>query len=473
VSTSRVSLRFWLAAGYTALLAVMLAVFGVLLFFGMQRALLDEMDKRLQVRADQLAALLQPEPGTSGSSSLPSGTIDVSAISSLDDPVVYAQLRDLDGGLLASSGNLAGNVLPLSPDAIARITSGSQPSIRDARVGNQRLRSLATTLDVNGRPAAILQVAESRRPLDQTLGDLRLLLILLGAIACGGAGLLGWAITRRGLRPLSSVADQASSIARSREFEKRVEAPNPVAEVELLATTINELLTTIDAVLRRHREFLADTSHELRNPLLVVQGNLELLDMIDDPAAREECVREARQQVERMTRLVNDLLSLAQMESGLLLEPRSMDLSETVARTVRSFERRVTDRTFAVEQSGPVLLTADEGRIEQVLVNLLDNAVRHTQPGGNITIQAGADKLNACLRVTDDGEGIVPEHLPHLFDRFYKVGAGEHSLRMGFGLPIVKRVVEGHGGTVKIESQPGAGTSVTISLPLQGPASRD
>src|SRR5581483_12288215 len=103
-----------------------------------------------------------------------------------------------------------------------------------------------------------------------------------------------------------------------------VHAPASVAEAGLVAGTINELLITIDGVLRRHREFLADTSHELRNPLLAVRGNLELLDMVDDPEAREECVREARQQVERMSRLVNDLLSLAQLETGLLLQPRSM-----------------------------------------------------------------------------------------------------------------------------------------------------
>jgi len=447
----------------------MLSAFGVLLFFGLQRALLNEMDKRLAVRADQLQALLRPEADTSGSSRLPSGTIDLSAVTNLDDPVVYVQVRDLNGQLLASSGNLGGNVLPLSADAVSHINATGQTSIRDFDVGNQHLRSLATGLDVEGKPVAILQVAESRRPLDQTLGDLRLLLILLGVAACGGAGLLGWAITRRGLRPLNAVAQQASSIAHSREFEQRVEAPGSVAEVDLLAGTINELLTTIDGVLRRHREFLADTSHELRNPLLAVRGNLELLDMVDDPEAREECVREARQQVERMSRLVNDLLSLAQIEAGLLLEPKPIDLSKTVLRTVRPFQRRVLDRTFTVQQPGPIPLVADEGRLEQVLVNLLDNAVRHTRAGGHISVEVGTGNGQACISVSDDGEGIAPEHLPHLFDRFYKVGAGNHSLRMGFGLPIVKRVVEGHGGSVTVESQPGQGTRFTVALPLTRP----
>jgi two-component system OmpR family sensor kinase len=462
-----VSLRFWLAAGYTALLAVMLAAFGVLLLLGMQRALQNEMDKRLQVRADQLQAQLEP---SSGGQTLPTGTIDLSRITNLDDPVVYAQVRDLDGRLLASSTNLGNNALPLSGDAIQHIAAGQDSSIRDVSIGNLPVRSLATALKVQGAPAAILQVAESRRPLDRTLSDLRLLLALLGIAACGGAGLLGWGITRRGLRPLNAVARQASDIARSREFDQRVEAGAPVTEVDLLAGTINELLTTIDGVLRRHREFLADTSHELRNPLLAVRGNLELLDMVDDPAAREECIREARQQVERMTRLVNDLLSLAQIESGLLLEPKPMDLSETALRTVRSFQRREMERSFVVEQPGPVPLTADEGRIEQVLVNLLDNAVRHTSPGGHITVRVATENGRALVSVADDGEGIAPEHLPHLFDRFYRVGPAGHSLRLGFGLPIVKRVVEGHGGTVTVESQPGRGTCFRVSLPLNGPA---
>jgi two-component system, OmpR family, sensor kinase len=449
---------------------VILAGFGALLFFGMQRALLEEMDKRLEVRADQLQALLQPAPDSGGASRLPAGTIDVAAITSLDDPVVYAEVRALDGRLLAASANLGANALPLSADAIARLTGGQQSSIRDVRIGSQPARSLAAPLEVGGQPVAILQVAESRRPLDQTLGDLRLLLALLGAVACGGAGLLGWFITRRALRPLNVVAGQASAIARGREFERRVQAPASVAEVDLLADTINELLTTIDATLRRHREFLADTSHELRNPLLAVRGNLELLDMIDDPEAREECLREARQQVERMSRLVNDLLSLAQVEAGLLIEPKPMDLAALAARTVHSFERRVPDRRFGVRHSGPAPLVADEGRLEQVLVNLLDNAVRHTRPGGCISVEVAAGGDEACLSVADDGEGIAPEHLPHLFDRSYRVAGGDHALHMGFGLPIVKRVVEGHGGRVAADSRPGQGARFTVWLPREASA---
>ncbi|MFI5268615.1 MAG: sensor histidine kinase, partial [Chloroflexota bacterium] len=176
----------------------------------------------------------------------------------------------------------------------------------------------------------------------------------------------------------------------------------------------------------------------------------------------------ARQQVERMSRLIADLLSLAQIEAGLLIESKPMDLSQLVARTVRSFELRVKDRRFVVEQPESIELVADEGRIEQVLVNLLDNAVRHTGTNGAIIVRVSSGNGMASLTVADDGEGIAPEHLPHLFDRFYRIGAGEHSLRMGFGLPIVKRLVEGHGGRVSVESQPGRGTELTVLLPLAG-----
>jgi two-component system OmpR family sensor kinase len=461
-----VPLRVWLAVGYTALLGVVMAIFGLLLFLGMQRALQTEMDKRLEVRADQVAGLLHADGFSAGIVASQSGTAGLSAVTDLEDPVVYAQVRDLHGTLLAASASLQGDVLPLDETEIRHVLAGQQ-TIKDVRSRDQPLRALATVLPKDEEPAAILQLAESRRPLNQTLADLRRLLILLGISVCGAAAILGWVITSRGLHPLSVVARQARSIASDRDFARRVHVPASVAEAGLVAGTINELLITIDAVLQRHREFLADTSHELRNPLLAVRGNLELLDMMQEPQEREQCLREARQQVERMSRLVADLLSLAQIEAGLLIEPKPMDLGTLVSRTVASFERRAPDRTFVVERPQSLPLLADEGRLEQVLTNLLDNAVRHTGPGGTIALRVESRDDLAYLRVADDGEGIAPERLLHLFERPYRKSAGSTStFRMGFGLPIVKRLVEGHGGRVSVESALGHGTTFTICLPL-------
>jgi two-component system OmpR family sensor kinase len=467
VKSKRVTLGIWLAVGYTALLGVVLASFGLLLFLGMQRALQAEMDKRLEVRAGQLAQLLRANAGNASPFIAAMPGVDTSTtVTGPGDPAVYAQVRDLQGTVLEASSNLRGSALPLDQAEIKRVLAG-QRIVKDGRIGDEPLRSLAIVLTEDKQPAAILQIAESRRSLDQTLSDLRHLLMLLGICACATAGALGWAITSRGLRPLAAVVSQARSIAGDRDFERRVDVPVSVAEAGLVAETINHLLATIDAVLQRHREFLADTSHELRNPLLVVRGNLELLDMLTEPEEREQCLSEARQQVERISRLVGDLLSLAQIEAGLVIEPKMMDLGRLLTRTIRSFEQRVSERTFVIEQAQSLPLVADEGRLEQVLTNLLDNAVRHTAPHGTITVRAENRDGLALLSVIDDGEGIAPEHLRYLFERFYRVGADSAStLRMGFGLPIVKRLVEGHGGRVTVESALGQGTRFSVWLPM-------
>src|SRR5581483_7524196 len=154
----------------------------------------------------------------------------------------------------------------------------------------------------------------------------RILLFALGLGAVLIAGSVGWLVAHRGLRLLNAISKQATTIAAQRDFSRRLAVTGPTDEVVRLAQTIDHLLATVNDTLRAHRDFVADTSHELRNPLLALHTNLDLLDRVASPEAREECLIEAREQVERMSRLVSDLLLLAQVEAGQVIERKPVDL---------------------------------------------------------------------------------------------------------------------------------------------------
>jgi signal transduction histidine kinase len=196
---------------------------------------------------------------------------------------------------------------------------------------------------------------------------------------------------------------------------------------------------------------------------------MELLDRLTDRAARAECRQEARQQVERMSRLVSDLLVLAQVEAGQLVERRPVALRPLVERAARAATARARGQRIALAIDADAELLGDEDRLAQVLDNLVNNALRHTPPGGVVTLRLEAQESCARLIVADTGRGIAAEHLPHVFERFYRAdkararpGGGT-----GLGLAIVKHLAEAHGGWVTAESVPGQGTRFTVWLPLR------
>ncbi|ASS65091.1 MULTISPECIES: ATP-binding protein [unclassified Paenibacillus] len=230
------------------------------------------------------------------------------------------------------------------------------------------------------------------------------------------------------------------------------------------------------------RDFVANVSHEIRTPLSMLQGYSEALldDIAGSPEERRELVQVIHDESLRMGRLVKDLLDLARMEAGHVeLNFNSVDLDGLVSRVVHKFQVYSMDRDIKIEYRSPeeavILAEADEDRLEQVLTNLLDNAVRHSSDGSAIRLTLGrtndAGGTAAVLKVADEGQGIPADDLPYIFERFYKAdkarkrGAGGGT---GLGLAIVRNIVDAHGGTIRAESTEGVGTSFTLLLPVEG-----
>jgi len=294
--------------------------------------------------------------------------------------------------------------------------------------------------------------------------------MLVTAVAVGLVGLvLGSLLVRQIIAPAGAMSAAAEAIAAG-DLSRRV----PVAtddEIGRLGRSFNRMAESLARAEALRRDMIADIAHELRTPLSVIQGNLEaLLDGVF-PLDREH-VAAVHEETLLLSRLVSDLRDLALAEAGeLRLELSATDVAEVIARTVEGFQAQATEKvvTLTVELPAelPVVM-ADEQRLAQVLHNLLSNGLRHTPAGGTVTVRADRVGDEVQVAVADTGEGIPPEDLPYVFERFYRVDKSRARTTggSGLGLAIAKRIVEAHGGRIWARSWPGAGSTFAFSLPL-------
>jgi two-component system, OmpR family, sensor kinase len=463
-----VSLRLRLAAIFAVLLILTVAGFGLILFLAMGRALSAEMDRRLEVRASQVQLTIWPGTETLSVDGITSARLDLSPLLSLNAPTVYVQVVSPEGEVLARTANLEAAEFPVEPESLASARTGRR-GFGDLMVEDGHpVRILSVPIYARDRIAGVLQVGQSRLPLHRTMKELGTLLLALGLVAGAlGAVVCLW-VAGRGLRPLQTVAQRAREIAQQRNFHHRVGPLPQTDEVGQLARTVDYLLETVEGTLSRHREFVADTSHELRNPLLAIQTNLELLRKVESPTDQLECLEEASEQVRRMSRLVADLLLLAREDASQVVELQLVALNALVERAAGQARHGAEGRIIAIGECDPLHLKADEVRVAQMLANLVDNAIQHTSPTGHITLSLVQEGGWARITVADDGDGIPEADLPHIFERFYRSPRGKrrNSYGTGLGLAIVKHLAEAHGGRVTVESIEGIGSAFSIWLPL-------
>jgi heavy metal sensor kinase len=429
--------------------------------------LLDATDRQLQERAALLAERIAE---SEGDARLPA----VSSLIEFDSPGIYVELLTANGRVRDSSPNVPAGGLPTTPDVLRALQTNT-PTIATVTTGvDEDLRLLVLPL---GQPSGnLLIVAESLEPSQRALDQARSLLLVCGALALACAVLGAALLTGRALAPIKRLTGAAAEVARTGQYHQRVPVPLRNDEIGQLATTINELIATVEQTLGQQRQFLADTSHELRSPLTAVLANLDLLRRDLDAHERELSVREATAETQRMRRLVNDLLLLARSDVAQAIARAPVQVDAVVQETVAVVMRQHTDRQVDVQVERQLVVLGDRERLVQVVRNLLDNAVRYTPIGSWIVVRLQRQHGYAELTVADTGPGIPPEHLPHIWDRFYRVDKARSREYggSGLGLAIVKYIVEAHGGSARVASIEGRGTTFTITLPLasETPAAR-
>jgi signal transduction histidine kinase len=296
--------------------------------------------------------------------------------------------------------------------------------------------------------------------------------VLVGASAAGG---LSYLVTDRIIKPLIQMEEITKKFAAG-HLEERVPA-NEIPEVDQLASSFNRMAATLEGVEQRRQELVSDLTHELRTPLTVLRGYLEgLADGTIEPSA--DAYQRLSREVTRMQRLVNDLQELSKMEAGYLpIKVKLFDLYPLLASVVQKFADQLltedSPRLFLDYPPGTPAVLADPERVEQILVNLIGNALRHT-PTGSITVQVWQDMdtnsgaAMLWIAVIDTGEGISAEDLPHVFERFWRADRSRDrsSGGTGIGLAICRRLVELQGGSIEATSQLGQGSTFQFSLPV-------
>ncbi len=247
----------------------------------------------------------------------------------------------------------------------------------------------------------------------------------------------------------------------------------PDDEVGRLARTLDEMIGRLDDAFRRQRQFTGDASHELRTPLTVIKGEIDVsLQKDREPEDYRQVLLAVNEEVDHLIRLTGSLLTLARADAGRIpLTIEDVDIGEVVTGAVDQARSSARDKGVGmnVDPGPPVTLRADEDLLLQLLLNLLDNAIKYTAAGGEVTVGWGMNGRQVELRVRDTGIGIPSEHLPYLFNRFYRVDQVRSHAQggVGLGLAICRWVAEAHGGSIRVESTPDEGSVFMVSLPIQ------
>jgi two-component system OmpR family sensor kinase len=285
---------------------------------------------------------------------------------------------------------------------------------------------------------------------------------------------IGWVLAGAALRPIHRITQTAQAIGAEHNFSRRVDHEGPADEVGQLAFTFNDMLAELETAYRQledtlesQKRFVADASHELRTPLTTVRGNIELLRR-EPPIAfaeRMEILTDTTDEVDRLIRLVNQLLQLARADAGQELQREVFPVKPLLEDVCRQAKLLAPDTTIACEPAPDLLVQGDRDALKQVLLVLVDNSTTHSMPGTIIEIGARRTDDAIVLSVRDNGPGIPPDMLPHIFERFYRGEVSRSGPGAGLGLAIAKELVEAQEGTIRVESTPGKGSLVTVILP--------
>ena len=455
------SIRLRLTLWYVLLLAVILAAFSTGIYLTLRQNLYGNLDDSIETRANDLLAVMRYD----GERPTLSGRIPS------DNPnqgEQFVRVFDLAGEPTFDNSTPEGDI-PVDRGAVGAALAGKTVT-RTVDVSDETIRVRTLPIEPDGQISGVLEVGRSEGDVGDTLRTLLLVLgiaypVTLALASFGGAFLAG-----RALSPIDKLTRLARRVS-AKDLSQRLNLRLPDDEVGRLARTFDEMIARLDDAFRRQRQFTADASHELRTPLTAIKGQVEVaLRRRRDAAAYREVLQAVNEEVDRLIRLVGSLLTLARADAGQIpIALETVSLPELVAGAVEQVDPVAKQRDIELSASaGPaVTLQADEDLLLQLLLNLLDNAIKHTPAGGRVTVGWRVNGRQVELWVRDTGVGIAGEHLAHIFDRFYRVDKARSRAEggVGLGLSICRWIAEAHGGHISVRSAPGQGSTFTAGLP--------
>jgi two-component system, OmpR family, sensor kinase len=484
------SIRGRLTVWYAAALILSVAIFAVVLYLARRSATYQDLDRRIQSESNLIAGILAESYRARGV---------LVEKDSVGRPVliseVAAVLEVVPDFLLVTSQD--GQLLFGSPDArslgfaqfeqlsgltnSARVDSGSSVASASTIPRRYRITPNGPTLhyvirlvpEAGGQIGAILAGADTRSAELQVAQLVTTILIafLVGVVP---SVLVGRWIAGRALEPVDSMITEIREITDGRSLHRRLPVPMERDELGRLAATLNQMWTRLERSFVALRRFTADASHELKTPLTVVRAGVERA--ITRPGMQQEALvplEETLQEVNRMTELLDALLTLARADEGRAeLHRVPVDLREIIEEAGETGELLAEHAGVGIEirlPAAPLVVPVDRSRMRQLALNLIENAVKYTPRGGQVSVELAGDNGRAMFTVADTGIGIAPGDLPHVFDRFWRADSARtrtsERAGTGLGLAICKWIAEAHGGTIEVQSRPGRGTTFTVGLP--------
>jgi heavy metal sensor kinase len=456
------------------LIGTLLVAFSILVYSGLSVILHRYLDTRLLAFGEAWAVFIEDTTG-----SLPKFAHETAGASPPEhDTEENRELREvaLSITVLSADGRVAwrgpaAHAYPALPASALSDVLRGEIVYDTIRIPNApSVRRIALPVYRNGAVRYILQAESKMRFIEHALRQLAMLLVIISISILAMAWVGSRWVADQALTPVEALSNTAERISGS-SLKTRVSLNAPYAEFQRLAQTFNAMLERLQHVFEAQRRFIADAAHELKTPLTVIMGSLEVtLKKARSAEEYREVLIGNLGQVERMIALTRSLLMMARFAgerpplhvTSLAMEPLVKDLLGELA--VLAENRRIT---LAVDAKPTPRVLGDEGWVRHMLVNLLDNALRYTPSGGTVSVCIEEVGNTVVIAVKDTGPGIAPEHLPHLFERFYRTekARDRESGGFGLGLAIVKEIAEAHGGTVRVESEVGKGSVFTVTLP--------
>lgn len=385
---------------------------------------------------------------------------------------IGVEVFDAGGKLMASSGKSA-VALPEAPKLLAGTRPGERHledlPIETSPDQSSKYRVFSSPQMENGQVAYSVQVLSSLEPLNASLRHFKVIVFLLFPFIFILSGLVGAFLARVTMNPVSRMLETIRRIS-AENLKLRVAVPDSRDELQALAETFNGMLDRLEKAFTSQEQFIEDMAHELKTPLAAIKGELEVtLKRLRSAEDYASVLNSSLEEVNRIIGISENLLTLARYDADrLMLEKAPVDIGALVQETADQLTAPARQKgiTLGVTVAEPLTVSGDRAKLRQLLLNLLDNALKHTPTQGTVSVAVGRDQGRARLEISDTGEGIPDDELPHIFDRFYRGKASAGKAGFGLGLTIAKSVAEAHLGKIDVASRPSRGTTFTVFLPL-------
>lgn len=469
------SLRVKLTLWYVLILAIILIAFSSFLYFTLSKSLYRDVDRKLRSLAELIASesvMPLSKFGLNNVDQALEGLMNLKPIGK------FIQVLDESGKIGNKSENLKHIELPITLTALKNASRGIITFETSRSIGNIPLRIITYPIIEQGHPVKIIQIASSLEEVEDALNTLFIILIITVPSALLVAVLGGQFLAYKALKPVDYITQTARLIT-SKNLNQRIPPTKVKDEIGRLIETFNDMISRLDQSFRQIKQFTQDASHELKTPLTILKGEVEVtLRKERTPHEYQQTLKSNLEEINRMSQIVEDLLVLSKADSGeLKIKKELVDLNQIIDEVISHMEVLAYDKGIRIERlnhNEDIQIIGDPLRLRELFLNLISNGIKYTEKGGLIRITIEKDEENGLKNpfikviVSDTGIGISKEDQIKIFDRFYRVDKARSRDQggSGLGLSICKWIVESHKGEISVESELGKGSSFIVKLPV-------